>query len=935
MKESSPRNQVPRIALCAEAAAKTSSLRLRLWALAVVLGILFGVSSARAGTAVVTFTNFPAVVSNTYNGVITLQINGLTNGVTNVVVQKFLDLNTNGIIDSGDLLVQQFPLTVGQAGIFTNGPTLVTVTNFLPGDMTLNTTGQITAPLNFQDGDFMQTLAGQYIYRISSPSGQFSPSTQLFTVTNSFFSSLITGAVENASSPNSSLVSNAIVLLCVVQNGSFSVQGGAVANNSGYFAIRAPASLSGQQYFLAAAKSNFVADISSEPAFSLIAQETVALTNYLAPATTNITGRVVDAVNRSMGLAGLAGMAVSSNNFMSLYVSDTNGNFSAPVVNDTWVAPVNGFAAAFAGYLTWQTNQALNVSNTLVTVTNALAKATAIFYGTVSNNSAVPLPGVYLSAIDSAGHESTAMTDQHGHYVIGVIAGTNEWQLSVQAANNPGLVGTNVFNPGYILTNSIGNGQAIPQNFVVAQAPYSIQGAVYDINNNPISGVEVVATSTNGYQAVPVTTASDGAYTLQVSPGTWTVEVDSNSLAGLGYTNFPASDSVTISGASVSGINFHIVVCGEVQILTTNLPAAMVGSPYNTALLAESCGNITNWSPAYGITLTSLYDQTNITYPPGTAIYSESKLVGYVESYFYFGLEVIGGQLTPVATNITYSTASGSGLTENFYNLTATVNVTAPFTNVIGFQFSSDGSGKTWTAQPTTQNGSTYSTVISMSKYTMNYSSGGKPQLYTVTNGAVMIGSGSPSNTVATLGGVFHSMPAFGNSVNLPSPMPYTGSNNAVVWIQGGTNVPGQYFISAYGPQTTNLPPGLNLYPDGTISGTPTSAGTNGGAFNFTVAAQDDASAASVQTLSLYVYPATTLGAAPAQAGSVTSSNLFQMQVNGVLAGQNYTLLMNTNLASTNWVPIFTTNAPNTNSLLIPDSNATNPERFYRIELGP
>src|SRR5262249_53544021 len=69
--------------------------------LLVALGLWANIG--RAANAVVTFTNFPAAVSNTYNGIITLQINGLTNGVTNVVVQKFLDLNTNGIIDANDL----------------------------------------------------------------------------------------------------------------------------------------------------------------------------------------------------------------------------------------------------------------------------------------------------------------------------------------------------------------------------------------------------------------------------------------------------------------------------------------------------------------------------------------------------------------------------------------------------------------------------------------------------------------------------------------------------------------------------------------------------------------------------------------------------------------------------------------------------------------
>src|SRR2546422_861552 len=75
------------------------------------------------------FTNPPSAVSNTYAGTITLQIGGLTNGET-VAVQKFFDANTNGVIDAGDLLVQQFQLTDGQAPPVFNGATNIAV----PGD---------------------------------------------------------------------------------------------------------------------------------------------------------------------------------------------------------------------------------------------------------------------------------------------------------------------------------------------------------------------------------------------------------------------------------------------------------------------------------------------------------------------------------------------------------------------------------------------------------------------------------------------------------------------------------------------------------------------------------------------------------------------------------------------------------------------------------
>src|SRR6266851_9182569 len=115
------------------------------------LGLLVG----QTGWAAVGFTVTPSAVSNTYSGTITLQVTGLTNTET-VVVQKFLDANTNGVIDGADLLVQQFNLTDGQASVIGG------VTNFnVPGD-TDTTAGQITAQLNFQNGDFTQNIIGKY-----------------------------------------------------------------------------------------------------------------------------------------------------------------------------------------------------------------------------------------------------------------------------------------------------------------------------------------------------------------------------------------------------------------------------------------------------------------------------------------------------------------------------------------------------------------------------------------------------------------------------------------------------------------------------------------------------------------------------------------------------------------------------------------------------
>ena len=140
----------------------------------------------------VTFSVTPSAVSNFYTGVITLQVGGLISGET-VLVEKFRDVNGNGVIDAGDTEVQQFQLTDGQASVFYDGTTAVTNFN-VPGDLT-PADGAITAQLHLALSGASQLTVAQYAFRLSSPTGRFAPITNLFNVTNSAYAQWFTGHV--------------------------------------------------------------------------------------------------------------------------------------------------------------------------------------------------------------------------------------------------------------------------------------------------------------------------------------------------------------------------------------------------------------------------------------------------------------------------------------------------------------------------------------------------------------------------------------------------------------------------------------------------------------------------------------------------------------------------------------------------------------------
>ena len=131
----------------------------------------FGVAGSAA-----TLTVTPSAISNTYSGVITLNITGVTNGET-VGVQTWLDLNANGSIDAGEPMMDAFKIADGGAMII-GGITNISV----PFDSN-STTGAITTALNFAPPMVLENVVGQKIYRVVSPGGNFSPVTATLLVT--------------------------------------------------------------------------------------------------------------------------------------------------------------------------------------------------------------------------------------------------------------------------------------------------------------------------------------------------------------------------------------------------------------------------------------------------------------------------------------------------------------------------------------------------------------------------------------------------------------------------------------------------------------------------------------------------------------------------------------------------------------------------------
>jgi hypothetical protein len=503
-----------------------------------LLALVLFIGFSRVAQAAVSFTVTPMVVSNTYFGPITLQISNLTVGDT-VVVQKYLDANTNGIVDAGDWLWQQFTLTDGSASVFTNGA--ITVTNFnVPCDLDGTTNGSITAKLN-QSADFAQRIVGKYLFVLSSPVGHFSPFTNAFTITNFPFAQKFTGNV--VSNGTSTTVSNALVLIGVPDSaGNLNFFAGATANNSGAYSLQVPPG----HYMLVAVRSNFVCSLNAVTNQFLVSGATITTNLNLIPATRTISGKIVDAANNSIGIPGFLQAVGSSSGYFGGGITDSNGNFTIGVTADQWGLAHGNQAMMLHGYLTLNSNPSANTTSGNVSgLTIALKKATALYYGSVTDPSGNPLPGVWMFAEDNIDENSftnagEGVTDVNGNYVMEAIGGGSTWQLGV---DNSLFFPVYSFSPGEQPT--IGVGQAV--RFDVTATP-----TVPVITSSAFTG--------SGHFQVAAIGLTGVNYTLQMS-----TNLSSTSWTPLLVTNLVGTTFQFTDTAATNAQSFYRVLIGPLN----------------------------------------------------------------------------------------------------------------------------------------------------------------------------------------------------------------------------------------------------------------------------------------------------------------------------------------------------------------------------------
>jgi hypothetical protein len=477
----------------------------------VVVWAIILIASARALLAAppVILTLNPPVVSNTYPGAITLDITGLTN-TEKVIIQRWIDNNSNGVVDAGEWLIDSFKISDGGAMVI-GGVTNVSV----PYDNN-PTTGEITTSFGLPPAMAIENMVGKYIFQVVSPTGRFSPATASFTITNSAFNQSVSGIIysNNVPAPYS------VVVAQDLQAGN--TVGAAVADASGhYFLTLAP----GNYGFIAIAPNSY---------FDQNAGPTVVLTNGMSATndlfTTNGTVTISGNVYDSAGSNAIPGLLVQlqTGPLFTVVFTDTNGNYSAGVTPNFWKIQPTKERLTRRAYVVPQAKFQVDATAGNVTGANmALTKGNALFYGRITDNLGHPFANIQ---IDSSGNDvnnnsiasAKGYSDTNGYFAVAVLGDlTNYWNCSVDSGTGTPLVNYVV---NFFPQSTNAPGQTTPENFVALPVIGQITGHVQDNTGSPVTGVSLNANNNNNYQSLTGTTDNSGNYTLFVAAGQWNVQ---------------------------------------------------------------------------------------------------------------------------------------------------------------------------------------------------------------------------------------------------------------------------------------------------------------------------------------------------------------------------------------------------------------------------
>jgi len=604
---------------------------------------------------------------------ITVQVSGVPSGGT-VRVNRFADLNGNLAIDAGEPLVQSFTVTDGAVTAYGG----VTDPN-IPGDADLTADGTINANFTLAQAAELARGAGNYIFRVVSPTGAFrSVDSSVFTITSPTLAYTVSGTVNVPYAQ--------VALLQQGVNGEDFVSG-AVADGSGNYTLPANAG----SYMVMALAPGYVTDMATAPTPTVTtasipgANITLAAADYMNTVT----------LNDSSSGSGLRGVQIffesKSTGKITIASTDNNGVAAAPATaSASWTADISSQGLASLGYVRPQSNNGISLNATVMGI--PLQAANALLYGTLTDNAGTPNPLANVS-VNTGDQNNTysidTTTDATGHYYLAVYGTGSYWSVNADSQNP--IFGTSYSVPQSQSTAVVAS-TAYNLDLVAPAVTAHLSGTVTnaDNSNNPVSGVQVSLYSVGAMNTnfvTSVTTDASGAFSFGVTAGSWQIGLDGDS-AGMNNLVGPVLSYPTVTdGNDVTGIILSVRNgTGTISGTVTDFNGVPLGN-------TNVAGSVTIASVTY-----AAGTQTNASGQYSFPVINGSWTVNaYSNLMFTQQVVTVGGATTTINFSPTvyfYGPSDQSGVT---HGTSASFNagVNAPGGGALQWEVSTDG-GSTW-----------------------------------------------------------------------------------------------------------------------------------------------------------------------------------------------------------------------------------------------
>ena len=416
----------------------------------------------------------PDAITSKYVGHLDVVISSIPEGET-VRIERFQVNNANGDIDAKAVLQGSYLVTDGQVPLYNGILNTAVVADSTGAD------GVIQARLDYTD-PFVQHMTGEYVVRVSSPSGSFAPVSRRLTVSAAAYSQRFTGQVR----AKDKALPNAYVAIVTADATGGIFSGGAIADNNGNYEIPAQPGA----YALLAVSPGYVGRFGRDSIVTLgaSANQTVNLT--MENGTRQVSGRVHDLVNSNRGLPGVQvfGRTYNEDAFTIAY-TDSNGNWTLSVTPDeTWEIMVLPQAITPTGYVGLYDSLFVDPGTEAVTgLDRGLPAANRLVHGTLKDvGTQSPVQGAaVLFWNEDLEYNVRVASDANGNYMAPVTGGVWYQAVEPDTAASSGYVGST------LLTLDITSESELESNFFLAPLATNVTGTVVDENDNPLSYVSV------------------------------------------------------------------------------------------------------------------------------------------------------------------------------------------------------------------------------------------------------------------------------------------------------------------------------------------------------------------------------------------------------------------------------------------------------------